>query len=330
MGTATVGRVSATTTSGSVQAGRDPDQLKSTLLTAGAIAAAAAAYVTSAASGDAEGRTHTVLLVVGAVLAGTTVLLGALQQRRTQRRLATAEQVAVEAEAELMLTLNGALAPITNYLGDMADQRTRAGRATVAGQLSQAVVDAAVRLTADGSRSAFYQLDDDWQELTREVWGGRSSQPRSAFVAGTPDGDAVLDVVRAGDYVVIDDTTWSSTTSRRARWWSRRPAPATAPWLRSRSRRGRCRWVCSPWTRRGSATSARSRSSCSGCWRTCWVPGWRRYEPWNERWHERWNERPHGRGYQCGDERGYECRGRRKGRALGGVDKRREPPPPTA
>ena len=205
MGTATVGRVSATSTSGQAQGGRDPDQIKGTLLTAGAIAAATAAYVTSAASGDAQGTKQTVLLVIGAVLAGTTVLLGALQQRRTQRRLATAEQVAVEAEAELMLTLNGALAPITNYLGDMADQRTADGRATVAGQLSQAVVDAAVRLTADGSRSAFYQLDEDWQGLTREVWGGRSSQPRSAFVAGTPDGDAVLDVVRAGDYVVIDD-----------------------------------------------------------------------------------------------------------------------------
>lgn len=205
MGTTTVGRVSTTTTAGSAPAGRDPDRFKGGLLTAAAIGAAAAAYLTSAASGDAHGTTHTVLLVLGAVLAGTTVLIGALQQRRTQRRLATAEQVAVDAEAELLLTLNGALAPITNYLGDMADQRTADGRATVAGQLSQAVVDAAVRLTAEGSRSAFYRLDDDWQGLTREGWGGRSAQPRSAFVAGTPDGDAVLDVVRAGDYVAIDD-----------------------------------------------------------------------------------------------------------------------------
>jgi hypothetical protein len=179
------------------------------MLTAAAIAAAAGAYLTSAASGDARGRAHLALLVLGAVLAGATVLIGALQQRRTQRLLRTAEQVAVDAEAELMLTLNGALAPITNYLGDMADQRTSDGRATVAGQLSQAVVDAAVRLTADGSRSAFYQLDEDWQGLTRETWGGRSAQPRGSFSAGTPDGDAVLDLVRAGDYVVIDDVAAS-------------------------------------------------------------------------------------------------------------------------
>jgi hypothetical protein len=183
----------------------DPERVRDYLLTVAAVVAATATYVTSATGGDAVGRTRTALLVLGAVLAGATVIIGALQQRRTQRRLRTAEQVAVDAEAELMLTLNGALAPITNYLGDMADQRTADGRATVAGQLSQAVVDAAVRLTADGSRSAFYRLDDDWQGLTREVWGGRSMQPRGSFAAGTPDGDAVLDVVRAGDYVVVDD-----------------------------------------------------------------------------------------------------------------------------
>ena len=189
--------------------GQDPERVKEYLLTSVAVALATATYVVSATGGDAVGRTRTALLVLGAVLAGATVLVGALQQRRTQRRLRTAEQVAVEAEAELMLTLNGALAPITNYLGDMADQRTADGRATVAGQLSQAVVDAAVRLTAEGSRSAFYQLDDDWQGLTREVWGGRSMQPRRSFSVGTPDGDAVLDVVRAGDYVVVDDVRTS-------------------------------------------------------------------------------------------------------------------------
>jgi hypothetical protein len=199
------GTTSADGTSGAARSGPGAPGGRDALLTAGAIAAAVAAYVVSASSGTARGRAHTVLLVLGALLAGTTVLLGALRERRTQRRLRTAEQVAVEAEAELMLTLNGALAPITNYLGDMADQRTTGGRATVAGQLSQAVVDAVVRLTADASRSAFYRLDDDWQGLTREVWGGRASQPRGAFVAGTPDGDAVLDLVRAGDYVVVDD-----------------------------------------------------------------------------------------------------------------------------
>lgn len=175
------------------------------LVAAAAVASAVGAYVVSAEAGTARGGARVALLALGAALAGLTVAVGALQQRSTQRRLRTAEQVAVDAEAALMLTLNGALAPITNYLGDLAEVLTPDGRATVAGQLTQAVVDAAVRLTADGARSAFYRLDDDWQGLTREAWGGRSMQPRNSFRAGTVDGDAVLDVARSGDYVVVDD-----------------------------------------------------------------------------------------------------------------------------
>lgn len=178
-------------------------------LTVLAVVSAVGAYVLSAQAGRAFGPDRTRLLVLGAVLTGLTIALGGAQQYRTQRRRRTAEQVAVEVEAELILTLNGALAPITNYLGEMADASTETERSTVAGRLSQAVVDAAVRLTVEGSRSSFYRLDEDWKGLTREVWGGRSMQPRPAFAAGTPDGDAVLGLVRAGDFVLIDDVVAS-------------------------------------------------------------------------------------------------------------------------
>jgi hypothetical protein len=52
---------------------------------------------------------------------------------RTARRVRTAEQVAVEAREDLTLALNGALAPITNYLGGMATAPTEEVRATIAG-----------------------------------------------------------------------------------------------------------------------------------------------------------------------------------------------------
>jgi hypothetical protein len=175
------------------------------VLSAGAVVAAVATFLLSAQAGQSSGSTRTWLLTLGAASTATTIVLGALQHRLTDRRRRTAEQVALEAEEELALTLNGALAPITNYLGEMADAVDESARDHVAGQLSQAVVEAVVKLSPEGSRSAFYRLDEDWQGLTREVWGGRSSQPRGAFVAGTPDGDAVLDLVRAGDYVVVDD-----------------------------------------------------------------------------------------------------------------------------
>jgi hypothetical protein len=178
-------------------------------LSAGAVVAAVATFLLSAQASQTSGTMRAWLLSLGAASTATTIVLGAVQHRLTDRRRRTAEQVAVEAEEELALTLNGALAPITNYLGEMADAVDASEREHVAGQLSQAVVEAVVKLSPDGSRSAFYRLDEDWRGLTREVWGGRPSQPRPYFTSGTPDGDAVLDLVRSGDFVIVDDVASS-------------------------------------------------------------------------------------------------------------------------
>ncbi|HET8616297.1 MAG TPA: GAF domain-containing protein [Actinomycetales bacterium] len=178
-------------------------------LSAGAVVAAVATYLLSAQAGQTSGSTRTWLLTLGAVTTAATIVLGAIQHRLTDRRRRTAEQVAVEAEAELALTLNGALAPITNYLGEMADAVDESERDHVAGQLTQAVVEAVVKLSPEGARSAFYRLDDNWKGLSREAWSGRPSLPRAHFEAGTPDGDAVLDLVRSGDFVIVDDVASS-------------------------------------------------------------------------------------------------------------------------
>lgn len=176
-----------------------------TILNVAAVVAAVVAYILSAQAGKATGTSRTVLLVLGALLAGITVALGALQQLRSAKRETTAAEIAVDAEEGLTLTLNGALAPITDYLGEMANAGTAAARATIGGQLRQAVVDAAVKLTAEGSRSAFYAVDASGRTLIRQVYAGRSTQPREEFVAGTPDGDAVLDVLARRDLVFITD-----------------------------------------------------------------------------------------------------------------------------
>jgi hypothetical protein len=175
------------------------------LLNAAAVASAAGAYLLSAEAGRASGDQRTRLLAAGAVLAGATVLFSVLQQVRVARQRRTAEQVAVEAEEELTLTLNGALAPITNYLGELADAGHKDTRSAIAGQLRQAVVDAAVKLTLPDSRSAFYGLDRSGRMLSREVYAGRSALPRPAFTAGTPDGDAVLELVARGEFVFVRD-----------------------------------------------------------------------------------------------------------------------------
>src|SRR3954447_18296162 len=174
-----------------------------------AVLAAMATFVVSAQAGLSTGSARALLLTVGAALAGLAVLANLLQQYRFRQQRQTLEQVAIDAEAAFTLTINGVFAPITSYLGELTSTTTEADRAHVAGQVSQAVVDAAVTLTAPEARSAFYRLDGDGLGLTRESWGGRSTQPRQRFQAGTPDGDAVLEVVRRGEIVLVDDVTAS-------------------------------------------------------------------------------------------------------------------------
>lgn len=168
-----------------------------------AIAMAAGAFLAGQAAGRAQGAERTRLLVVGAVLAAGVAGVAIAREARSERRIADAEQVALEAAEELTLTLNGALAPITSYLGELAAASTWEGRTVSAGQLRQAVVGAAVLLLGEESRSAIYLREQD--RLVRAAYAGRSTLPRERFVAGTPDGDAVLDLVQRGDQTLIVD-----------------------------------------------------------------------------------------------------------------------------
>ncbi len=177
------------------------------LLNTVAVLSAGGAYVLSALAGDASASRQTWLLVAGSLLAAAVVACGAFTQRRDARRIRAAEQVAGEAQEALTTALNGALAPITSYLGEVTGVQDRRARAVVAGKLRQAVVDAAVLLNPPAARSAFYRYDADHSRLVREAYAGRSSLPRDEFIAGTADGDTVLDLVDRGDLVFVDDVS---------------------------------------------------------------------------------------------------------------------------
>lgn len=176
-------------------------RFRSVGLTGLAVVAGAGAYLSASVAGVSTGAGRRWLLLLGALLTVATLLL----QRRTDRRRRSAEQVAVEAEEALTLALNGALAPLTAYLGELAVAEGYGERAALAGQLRQGVVDAAVKLVGEGARSAFYQLDEGARSLSRVVWSGRATMPRGGFTAGTSDGDFVLDLVLRRDLVFIDD-----------------------------------------------------------------------------------------------------------------------------
>lgn len=175
------------------------------LLNSLAVVAAAAAFLFSQLAGDTDGRRRAVLLGLGVVTAAVVVVVNLVIQRRDRRRIRSAEEAAVEAQEALTTTLNGALAPITSYLGEMGVAREHHQRAAIGGKLRQAVVDAAVRLTVPTARSAFYRLDPATGWLVLDVYGGRSALPRDHFVTGDEAGDVLLDLVTRGDLVFIPD-----------------------------------------------------------------------------------------------------------------------------
>ncbi|WP_147432019.1 GAF domain-containing protein [Motilibacter peucedani] len=174
-------------------------------LTTTSTSAAVAAFLLGAVAGKSTGSHRRWLLLAGAVCVAAGVLAGWLQRRRDSARVQTAREVAEEAQEEFGLTLNGALAPLTSYLGEMAVALTTAERRAVGGRLAQAAVDAAVRVTTPSARSAFYRLDARGHALVREAYAGRPTPPRTSFVSGTSDGNFVLDLVRSGDILVVED-----------------------------------------------------------------------------------------------------------------------------
>jgi hypothetical protein len=170
-----------------------------------AVVAAAAAYLFSQLAGDSAGNERIVLLGLGVLTAAVVVLVNLVIQRRDRRRITSAQEAAVEAQEALTTALNGALAPITSYLGEMGVARDHHQRAAIGGKLRQAVVDAAVRLTVETARSAFYRLDPATGWLVLDVYGGRSALPRDHFVTGDQAGDVLIDLVTRGDLVFIPD-----------------------------------------------------------------------------------------------------------------------------
>lgn len=181
------------------------------LLTLVGVGAAVGAFVIGVQAGAAQGVQQILLIAAGGALTGLGIVLAAVESFRRERAKRSAEQVAEAAEASLTFTLNGAIAPITSYLGELAVTRDKTTRRLLVGQILQAVVDATVRLTAANARSTYYEYDSTHNVLTRVVWGGRSSQPRERFLPGTVDGDLVIGLVRSGEMVFIPDTEAETT-----------------------------------------------------------------------------------------------------------------------
>ena len=186
------------------------------VLTAVAAVVAGAAFVTGFLGGAATGTTRWALLAGGTVLAMVAVALSAEERARSRLERATAEQVGVEAEARLQLAVNQALAPLTGYLAALPGSGSGAERSELVGQLRQAVVDAAVRLSGPRARATYYRLVPHGDALERVTYAGRPDLPRERFEAGTPDGDTVLAIVRQGRTVLVPDVVSDPVVTPRS------------------------------------------------------------------------------------------------------------------
>lgn len=197
---------------GVVDEARDPDQPAAVptgwpgwLLNVLAVVSAGGAYVLAAVAAGTTGTGRVLLLAAGGVLAAGVVATQLVKQRRDAQQVRKAREIAKEAQTTFGTALSGALSPITSHLTEMAATSDRLSRTAVAGKLTQVVTVAAVSLTHPAARSAFYRYRRADRVLVRDAYFGRVAIPREAFASGTPDGDAVLDLVERGDQVFIDD-----------------------------------------------------------------------------------------------------------------------------
>ncbi|MER7926975.1 GAF domain-containing protein [Streptomyces sp. NPDC096057] len=165
-------------------------------------ASAVGSFIVGVLAGSAKGAAQTWLLIGGSVLVLAGITVSAIEKVRDNKSIKAAEDIAIQAQTDLTSTLNGALAPITSYLGKIAAS-PRALRKAEVGQLRQAIVASAVKLTHEKARSSYYELVVN--DLNRVCYSGRAESPRQKFSAGTSDGDYLLNLVRSKDLVFVED-----------------------------------------------------------------------------------------------------------------------------
>jgi len=183
------------------------------------ISFAAAAYALSIQVGTATGRTKVIEISLGVIF---TVLTGALpsyEQYRQIRERRTAERLAADAQSQLRVAIGDALEPVTGLLADLARAKGLA-KTTLRGQSIQALLNCAAGVVGtDRARACFFRLASDPQRLVPQEHAGRSSRPRTTFLAGNPDGDAALAMVNSRqrryclDVATDPPPGWSGTTS---------------------------------------------------------------------------------------------------------------------
>jgi hypothetical protein len=194
------------------------------MTTAVSVVCAALAYGAAvvASSPSSMGRREWLLLVGGAFLTLMSVGIPAAQQVRRQRHLATAEQSADAARAQLRTAFNDTLAPVAQQIGKVATAKTCERREALQAQTISKVLSSVVSLVkAARARACWFELDEGSPRTLRPVdYVGRSTPPSTVFQEGTRSGDCVFAALDRGEgrYVPsVDDQPpagWDPARSR--------------------------------------------------------------------------------------------------------------------
>ncbi|EAR24276.1 hypothetical protein A20C1_00275 [marine actinobacterium PHSC20C1] len=185
------------------------------------LAGIAGAVVAQMVVGFAEVE-HRLLFVAIAVVS-TLFSVGAEQllRKRDLGKAAIKDDYEEGRLTQFRSAMRGALAPIAIFSADVATAKSSGldSKDVILGRMSQAIVDAIVRIVGNQSeatlRSAYYAFghDSNGDYLERKTFSGRSgSDPRQFFRAGTRDGNHLIKLTREDKIVFVPDVSESHVT----------------------------------------------------------------------------------------------------------------------
>ena len=153
--------------------------------------------VASMLTRDSTGRTSIAWVVVQALATAAAFLIPQMRQIRSEQRQARAEESEFDTRVEVKLALNDALEPVVRLLGEIAQEPKRAPRDQLRAQAVPLVLTTAAGLTGeDRVRASWFALDPGPPgRLEPQESLGRAGPVTTVFTAGTPAGDAALQLV---------------------------------------------------------------------------------------------------------------------------------------
>lgn len=153
--------------------------------------------VASMLTRDSTGRTSLAWVVVQALSTAAAFLVPQMRQIRSEQRQAKAEESEFDTRVEVKLALNDALEPVVRLLGEIAQEPKRGPRDQLRAQAVPLVLTTAAGLTGeDRVRACWFALDPGPPgRLEPQESLGRAGPVTTVFTAGTPAGDAALELV---------------------------------------------------------------------------------------------------------------------------------------